>query len=484
MLHLQAEVGDVEAEVLIASGVRGHAMALRPFLTQLIAFSVLQGQIFAVAAAGSLAVLIFHCNCGFFFFIKPTIPKTLLLNAFFSFHIFSVPWMDAMFVGPLLWMCSIAAWKGCQLCKCQGRDKGKGPGRGYDQLVGRTPLVELSKLSKLLGRRVLVKLEANNPGGTGKDRAVQAMLDEAEASGALRRGMTVFEGSSGSTGIALAFQCLARGYALHVVMPDDQASEKAKLLRQLGATVSITPCCSIANKDHYVNTARRLAQEGRGWFADQFENLANRRAHYTATGPEIWEQAEGRVDAFVMSAGTGGTIAGVSAFLKERHPAVRVVLADPFGSSLAARVQHGVCYATQQAEGRVRKHRYDSIVEGVGLDRVTANFSAALIDEAHTAGDQELLDMAHALLRLEGLFVGSSSALNLAVACKVAAALPRGSTVVTMVCDSGARHLSRFWSQDYITDTAKLRWPQGQGQGQGQGWAEGVVSGYLGSALL
>jgi cysteine synthase len=155
-------------------------------------------------------------------------------------------------------------------------------------------------------------MESSNPGGTGKDRAVKYMLDEAEKSGKLKPGMTVFEGTSGSTGIALAFQCRARGYPLHVVMPDDQAEEKRNLLRKLGATVTVVSCCSIANSEHYVNTARRLAKEAGGFFVDQFENESNYAAHFAHTGPEIWRQTRGHVDAFVMSSGTGGTIAGVS----------------------------------------------------------------------------------------------------------------------------------------------------------------------------
>ncbi|RYH21335.1 pyridoxal-phosphate dependent enzyme [archaeon] len=300
------------------------------------------------------------------------------------------------------------------------------------------------------------------------------MLDQAENDGRLRPGMTVYEGTSGSTGIALAFQCLARGYKLHVVMPDDQAQEKRSLLRKLGAEVTIVPSCAIANKDHYVNTARRLAQEEGGFFVDQFENSNNGDAHYQKTAREIWKQTQGTLNCFVMSAGTGGTIAGISRYLKERNISIRVVLADPSGSSLCNKVRHNVCYTVEQAERKVRKHRYDSIVEGVGLDRVTANFSKALLDDAYEVKDQTLLNMAHALLHLEGLFVGSSSALNLAVACKVARVLPEGSTVVTIICDNGSRHLSRFWNEEFIA-SAGLSWPTNPHDGSKKFWQD-VIS--------
>jgi cysteine synthase len=312
-------------------------------------------------------------------------------------------------------------------------------------------------------------------------------------------------------------------------MPDDQSHEKKALLEKLGATVSITASCSISNKDHYVNTARRKADEiqasqlqpgGPGAiFMDQFENEANYKAHYEGTGPEIWRQmgeyagggaggnaghesecrnsssssnssSSKRMDAFVMSAGTGGTIAGVSRYLKEQDPRIRVLLADPTGSSLLHRVRYQVCFAPQQAERGIRRHRYDSIVEGVGLDRVTANFAQARIDDGFLIGDQEIVDTAHWLLRNEGLFVGSSTALNVAAAVRTAlqlaeerrqqsqlaaaaaAAAGKGQkecsssssggdkvVVVTVVCDSGTRHLSRLWSPEYIAQHYGLSWP-------------------------
>jgi cysteine synthase A len=313
-----------------------------------------------------------------------------------------------------------------------------------------------------------VKMESMNPGGTGKDRAAMSMLQEAQRSNPIYgRNCNIVEGTSGSTGIALATLCLARGLQLHVVMPDDQADEKRRLLECLGVRVHIVPNCAISNPNHYVNAARKLATDIGGIFMNQFENVANYQAHFDTTGPEIWSQTGGSLDAFVMSAGTGGTIAGVSQYLKSRisgrnysgRAGIEVVLADPQGSSLFNRVTQGVCYTSEQAETRLKKHRYDSLVEGVGLDRVTANFQNASIDSAESVTDQEVLLTAHWLLANEGLFVGSSSALNVAAALRVAKRLGPGSTVVTIICDTGQRHVSRFWNREYIGKYS-LQWPE------------------------
>lgn len=324
---------------------------------------------------------------------------------------------------------------------------------GLVGLIGATPLVELRTLSRATGRRILAKCEFLNPGGSSKDRVARRIVAEAEADGRLRPGGTVVEGTSGSTGISLALVAAARGYACKIVMPDDAAAEKTELLRLFGADVVQVPPASIVNDGHYNNVARRIAADTEGGFyADQFENLANYRAHYHGTGPEIWAQTGGRVDAFVMSAGTGGTLSGVGAYLKERRPEVRVVLADPEGSVLLHRVRHGVAFAPQQAERRLKRHRYDTLTEGIGLDRVVGNFEAG---ERHVEGglrvtDQDALRMSQHLLRREGLFVGSSSGVNCVAACRVACDLPPGSTVVTLLCDSGGRHKSKWFSAAYM----------------------------------
>lgn len=330
----------------------------------------------------------------------------------------------------------------------------------YESLVGNTPLVRLRRASEITGCEVLVKMENMNPGGTGKDRAAKMMLLEAMATGKLpQKNGIVVEGTSGSTGIALACLCRPYGHKLHIVMPDDQADEKRQILESLGCQVTIVPCCAIANKNHYVRVAKKLAEELGGFYVNQFENIANSKIHFEETGPEIFRQCDGHIDAFVMSSGTGGTMAGVSRYLKSVKPSIKIVLADPQGSSLLNYVEHGVCYAEQQSERKLRRHRYDSIVEGIGLDRLTANFESANIDSAARVDDQEILNTAHWLLSEEGLFVGSSSALNIAIACITAKRLGPGHTVVTVVCDHGSRHLSRFWNKEYVKKY-NLEWPQ------------------------
>ena len=391
----------------------------------------------------------------------------------------------------------------------------------YDALVGHTPLVKLQRLSHLLQRDIYVKMESMNPGGTGKDRAALGMIRAAERErrlpqpnnsqtatrptmenklssgpttlGALQKGEKVndvlldayiqkamihstsgglvVEGTSGSTGIALAQLCRSRGHACLVTLPDDQAVEKQRLLRALGASVIVVPTASISHPQHYVNLARRLAERARqahgiaAVFMNQFENPANVYTHYTETGPEIWKDCD-RIDAFCMSAGTGGTLAGVGRFLKETTAGhCHVVLVDPPGSVLYHKIQHGVAFTPQQAERSLRRHRYDTIAEGIGLDRLTHNISCGLdyIDEAIRVTDQEALDMAHWLLQREGLWVGSSSSMNVVGAIRTALTLPPGSCVVTVICDAGSRHVTRFWNRDFCEKWG-LNWPQEEGK--------------------
>jgi cysteine synthase len=369
----------------------------------------------------------------------------------------------------------------------------------YESLIGNTPCILLPNLSKLVGRQIFVKMESWNPGGTGKDRAAASMIAVAEASGllpepkrngmksppldlklqepfddddatlnkAMQRSITgglLVEGTSGSTGIALAALAAAKGHACLVVLPDDQAAEKRILLEVLGAVVHVVPTAAIANPQHYVNVACRLAARAvslniKAIFVNQFENLANFRVHYETTGPEIWKQC--RPDAFVMSAGTGGTIGGVATYLKEQGN-FRTVLVDPVGSVLYSKVEHGVAFTSQQRERALLRHRYDSIAEGIGLDRITANMGKGLpfVHTAVTVSDQEAVDMAHFILKHEGLLVGSSSAMNLVGAVRTALQLPEGcSRVCTVICDSGQRHVTRFWNRDFILSRG-LQWPE------------------------
>lgn len=469
---------------------------------------------------------------------------------------------------------------------------------GYESLIGNTPLIYLPHLSSLLDNdvKIYVKMENMNPGGTGKDRAARSMILAAERKGELpgplsemsngtnnwkcqNRSMqdksfdrnssydnyttpadiksaihialsntkthgVLIEGTSGSTGIALASISAARGHGVIVVMPDDQSSQKREYLERLGCGVVVVKNCSISNPGHYVNVARRIWEwieverrfdewywkqhfDGsaksngspsrpfiKAAFMNQFENLANLNSHYSSTGPEIYDQLHGKVDAFVMSSGTGGTIVGVGGYLKDRwwlyhdkkdrcqRVPPKVVLVDPPGSSLYNKVKFDVAYTTQMSEQKLRRHRYDTLAEGIGLDRITANFElgcigiewsydgssfrrkldalmndeatqsthlneqpaqcSKVIDDAVSITDQQAVCMAHYLLQHEGLFVGSSTAMNIAGAVITACSMPPGSNVVTVVCDGGQRHTARFWNREFIEDWG-LQWPTSSG---------------------
>ncbi|SLM34224.1 cysteine synthase 2 [Lasallia pustulata] len=267
----------------------------------------------------------------------------------------------------------------------------------------------------------------------------------------------VYEGTVGSTGISLATICRARGYLAYICMPSDQATEKSDLLLKLGAVVERVPPAPIIDPMHFVNRARTLAAEhtadpdrpGRGFFANQFEIEYNWQAHFEGTGPEIFRQCGGKLDAFVAGAGTGGTIAGVARYLKPRLPNVKIVLADPQGSGLFNRIKYGVMFDPKEKEGTRRRQQVDTIVEGIGINRVTANFEAGreLVDDAIKIDDDEAIALARWLVEKDGIFVGSSSAVNCAAAVKLARKLGPGHRIVTILCDSGTRHLSKFWAK-------------------------------------
>lgn len=333
---------------------------------------------------------------------------------------------------------------------------------GIEGCIGGTPLIEIRSLSLATGRTILGKAEfLNGAGNSPKDRVALSMIEAAEAAGLLvpGRGDTIYEGTVGSTGISLAALARARGYRAHICMPDDQSLEKSDLLHHLGATVERVPVAPITSPGHFVNLARRRAADhtassetkSRGFFADQFENPSNHRAHEATTGPEIVAQTDERLDAFVAGAGTGGTLAGVARHLKGPRgvPGVRVVLADPQGSGLYNRIRHGVMYSATEKEGTRRRRQVDSIVEGVGVNRVTENFEAGrdLVDDAVRVSDDQACRMARWLVEHDGLFLGSSSAVNCVAAVVAASRLPEGSRVVTVLCDSGTRHLSKLWKR-------------------------------------
>ncbi|HXZ59527.1 MAG TPA: cysteine synthase A [Steroidobacteraceae bacterium] len=314
---------------------------------------------------------------------------------------------------------------------------------GFVGAVGNTPLIRLRRMSEETGCEILGKAEFMNPGGSVKDRAAVAIVADAERRGQLKDGGIVVEGTAGNTGIGLAHVCNARGYRCIIVMPDNQSPEKYRLLEMLGAEVHKVPVVPYSNPNQYQKVAQRLAVSlpGAVW-SNQFDNTANRDTHAATTGPEIWSQTEGRIDAFVTATGTGGTLAGVATFLKSQRSAVRCVLADPPGSSLYEYFRSG----TLKATGR------GSITEGIGIARVTANLKDAPIDAAVHVPDADTVRCVYRLLHEEGLFLGSTSGLNVAAALQVARELGSGHTVVTVLCDGGARYQSRLFNRAWLEE--------------------------------
>lgn len=314
---------------------------------------------------------------------------------------------------------------------------------GFAGTIGNTPLIRLNKLSEETGCEILGKAEFLNPGGSVKDRAALWMVSEHERSGALRPGGTVVEGTAGNTGIGLAHVCNARGYRCIIYMPDTQSPEKVTLLETLGAEVRQVPAVPYKDPDNYQKQAGRFAQSlPDAVWANQFDNLANRHAHYESTGPEIWAQTDGKVDAFVAATGTGGTLAGVSRFLKSRNSDIRIVLADPMGSALYNWVK----------TGEASMSKGPSITEGIGNSRVTDNLSGTEVDDAVQITDQEMITMVYRQLREEGWFFGSSTGINVCGAVKVAQDMGPGHTVVTVLCDSGSRYQSRLFNEAYLNE--------------------------------
>jgi cysteine synthase A len=313
--------------------------------------------------------------------------------------------------------------------------------------IGHTPLIRLRRVSDETGCEILGKAEFMNPGGSVKDRAARGIVLDAERRGVLKPGGTVVEGTAGNTGIGLAHVCNARGYRCVIVMPDNQSPEKYALIEALGAEVHRVKTVPYSDPNHYQKAAGRLAQElPNAIWSNQFDNTANRRAHFETTGPEIWQQTGGRIDAFVAASGTGGTVAGVSEYLKSRNPQVRTVLADPPGSSLYEFIRHGELKATGSG----------SITEGIGIGRVTANMQDAPIDDAVHVEDADTVSYVYRLLREEGLFVSSTSGVNVAAAVRVARELGPGHTVVTVLCDTGSKYLSRLFNRDWLAHKGLL----------------------------
>jgi cysteine synthase A len=313
--------------------------------------------------------------------------------------------------------------------------------------VGRTPLFRLRRVSEQTGCEIYGKAEFMNPGGSVKDRAARAIVLDAERRGVLKPGGTVVEGTAGNTGIGLAHVCNARGYRCVIVMPDNQSPEKYALIEALGAEVRRVKAVPYSDSNHYQKVAGRLADElPDAIWSNQFDNTANRRAHFDTTGPEIWQQTGGKIDAFVTASGTGGTLAGVSEYLKSRRADVRTVVADPPGSALYEFIRNGVVKVTGSG----------SITEGIGIGRITANMQDAPIDDAVHVEDAETVRYVYRLLREEGLFVGSTSGVNVAAAVQVARDLGPGHTVVTMLCDTGSKYLSRLYNREWLAQKGLL----------------------------
>ncbi len=317
---------------------------------------------------------------------------------------------------------------------------------GFVGTVGNTPLIRLNSFSDETGCEILGKAEFLNPGGSVKDRAALYIIKDAEEKGLLKPGGTVVEGTAGNTGIGLAHICNAKGYKCLIVIPDTQSQEKMDALRTLGAEVRPVPAVPYKDPNNYVKLSGRLAEEmENAIWANQFDNLANRQSHYETTGPEIWEQTNGKVDAWVSATGTGGTFGGVSLYLKEKNPNIKAILADPMGSGLYSYVKTGEI----TLEG-------SSITEGIGNSRITANMEGVPIDDAIQVGDREAVRVIYQLLRKDGLFMGGSVGINVGAAVALAKQMGPGHTIVTVLCDGGARYQSRLFNQDWLESKGLL----------------------------
>jgi cysteine synthase A len=317
---------------------------------------------------------------------------------------------------------------------------------GIVETIGHTPLIKLTHASEATGCTILGKAEFMNPGGSVKDRAGRQMILEAEARGELQPGGLVVEATAGNTGIGLALVANARGYRTLIVIPQTQSQEKKDMLRLCGAELVEVPAVAYSHPNNYQHVARRLAEQLKATekngviFADQWNNLDNRKAHYASTGPEIWQQTGGRLDGFICAIGTGGTIAGVSAFLREKKNDIVIGLADPRGAGMYNLFAHGEAKASEGG----------SITEGIGLGRVTPIIADLKVDKPYLIPDEEAVPIIFDLLEHEGLCLGGSSGINVAGAIRLAKDLGRGHTIVTVLCDVGTRYQSKLFNPDFL----------------------------------
>lgn len=312
--------------------------------------------------------------------------------------------------------------------------------------IGNTPLIKLNGPSKEANCNIFGKAEFFNPGGSVKDRAALAIIREAEENNAIKQGGTIVEGTAGNTGIGLTLIANSKGYKSIIVMPETQTKEKIDTLRSIGADLRLVPAKPYKDPDNYIKFSKKLAKEiskknnGNTIWANQFDNTANLKGHYNNTGKEIWNQTEGRIDGFICSSGTGGTIAGVGKALKEKNDKVKIYLSDPKGSALYNFIKFNVL----KTEG-------NSITEGIGNSRITANFKEAPIDGAYSIDDREALTEIYKLIKNEGLCLGTSSGVNIAGAIKLGKEMGPGKTIVTVLCDKSDRYHSKLFNKELLT---------------------------------
>ena len=315
----------------------------------------------------------------------------------------------------------------------------------FVEAIGNTPLIRLNGPSKETGCNILGKAEFLNPGGSVKDRAALAIIKEAEENNIIKKGGTIVEGTAGNTGIGLTLIANSKGYKSIIVMPETQTKEKIDTLRSIGADLRLVPAKPYKDPDNYIKFSEKLAKEiykknnGNTIWANQFDNTANLNGHYNNTGKEIWNQTKGKIEGFICSSGTGGTIAGVGKALKEKNNKVKIYLSDPKGSAL----YNFIKFNELKIEG-------NSITEGIGNSRITANFKEAPIDDAYSINDHEALTEIYKLIENEGLCLGTSSGINIAGAIKLAKELGPGKTIVTVLCDKSDRYHSKLFNKEFL----------------------------------
>ena len=317
--------------------------------------------------------------------------------------------------------------------------------QSFLDLVGNTPLIKLRAASELTGCEIYGKAEFSNPGGSVKDRAAKAIIEAAEASGSLRKGGTIIEGTAGNTGISLSLAGNSRGYKTIIVMPETQSQEKKEALRIAKADLRLKPALPDRESGKYIRVSQTIAEEmqqepnANVIWANQLDKVANRDGHFSSTGPEIWEQTDGGVDGFICAVGSGGTLAGVGAYLKSRNDKISIGLADPNGSALFNYYKNGEF----KAEG-------NSISEGIGQGRITANLEDFKPDYSFRISDEVAMPLLFDLMSEEGLYLGGSSAINVAGAIELAKKLGKGHKIVTILCDSGQRYQSKVWNPEFL----------------------------------